>query len=77
VAELAPDEFVVIGFDAHVRFRPARGRKEQNAQFLSAEEGTYVDGQWKTTRVLNGDQTFFAVTLPPQGTMLRLKLMAY
>jgi len=77
VAELAPDEFVVIGFDAHVRFRPARGRKEQNAQFLSAEEGTYVDGQWKTTRVLNGDETFFAVRFPPEGAMLRFKLMAY
>ena len=77
VAELAPDEFVVIGFDAHVQFRPVRGSKQRSAQFVTAEEGIYVDGQWKTTRILNGDETFFGARLPPQGTMLRLKLMAY
>jgi hypothetical protein len=77
VAELAPDEFVVMGFDAHVEFRPVRGSKEQNAQFLKVEEGTYVDGQWKTTRVLNGDETFFSARLLPQGTMLHIKVMAY
>ncbi|MGH9772212.1 MAG: DUF5597 domain-containing protein [Candidatus Acidiferrales bacterium] len=36
-----------------------------------------MDGQWKTTRVLNGDQTFFGVHLGHEGTMLRVKLMAY
>lgn len=77
VAELAPDEFVVMGFDAHVRFQPVRGSKEQSAQFLRVEEGTYVNGQWNTNRVLNGDETFFAVGLPAQGRTLRLKLMAY
>lgn len=77
VAELAPDEFVLIGFDATVRFRPVRGSKMQNAQFLSVEQGTYVDGQWKTKRLLNGDQTFFGVRLGPEGTMLRVKLMSY
>lgn len=77
VGELAPDEFVVMGFDAHVQFRPVRGRKQSSAQFLRAEEGTFVDGQWKTERLLNGDETFFSVRLPAQGTILRLKLTAY
>ncbi|HXE13748.1 MAG TPA: DUF5597 domain-containing protein [Bryobacteraceae bacterium] len=77
VAELVPDEFVLIGIDATVRFRPVRGSKERAAQLLRVEEGTYVDGQWKTTSVLNGDQTFFGVRLGPEGTMLRVKLMAY
>ena len=77
IAELAPDEFVVLGFDAHVRFRPVRGSKEHDAQFLRVEEGTYVDGQWKTTRLLNGDETFFGVHLPAQGATLHIKLMAY
>jgi hypothetical protein len=54
-----------------------RGRKQHNAQFLSAEEGTYVEGQWQTKRVLNGDETFFGVRLPTPGAMLRLKVMAY
>jgi Domain of unknown function (DUF5597)/Glycosyl hydrolases family 35 len=77
VAELSPDEFIVIGFDAHVQFRPTRGSKEQNAQFLRVEEGTFVGGEWRADRVLNGDQTFFAANLPSQGAILRLKVMAY
>lgn len=77
VGELAPDEFVLIGFDATVRFQPVRGSKLKDAQFLSVEEGTYVSGQWKTMHVLNGDQTFFGVRLGSDGTMLRVKLMAY
>jgi beta-galactosidase GanA len=77
VAELSPDEFIVIGFDAHVQFRPTRGSKEQNSQFLRVEEGTFVEGEWRTDRVLNGDQTFFAANLPSQGAILRIKVMAY
>src|SRR4051794_18244423 len=77
LAELAADEFIVMGFDAHVQFRPARGRPQRSAQFLLAEEGTFVDVQWKATRLLNGDETFFAVSLPAQGRILRVKLMAY
>lgn len=77
VAELSPDEFIVIGFDAHVQFRPTRSSQEKNAQFLRAEEGTFVNGEWRTTRALNGDQTFFAANLPSEGAMLRLKVMAY
>ncbi|MBV9307283.1 MAG: DUF5597 domain-containing protein [Acidobacteriaceae bacterium] len=41
------------------------------------EEGTFVDGQWKATRLLNGDETFFGVNLPAQGKIVRVKLMAY
>jgi hypothetical protein len=77
VVELAPDEFVAMGFDARVDFRPARGRKEMAAQFLRVEEGTFVDGEWKTTHILNGDETFFGVRLPAEGAMIRFKLMAY
>ncbi|MGC2661273.1 MAG: DUF5597 domain-containing protein [Bryobacteraceae bacterium] len=77
VAELAPDEFMVIGFDAHVTLRPSRGRPERNAQFLRAEEGTFIDGQWKPSRNLNGDETFAGIHLPEHGTMVRLKVMAY
>ncbi|HSU32115.1 MAG TPA: DUF5597 domain-containing protein [Bryobacteraceae bacterium] len=77
VAELSPDEFIVMGFDAHVQFRPTRGSKKQNAQFLCVEEGTFVNGEWRADRVLNGDQTFFNANLPSQGAILRLKVMAY
>jgi Domain of unknown function (DUF5597) len=29
----------------------------QQIEILRAEEGSYVDGVWKVTRILNGDQT--------------------
>jgi len=77
VAEVAADEFVVIGFDAHMTVRPARGRKERNAQFVSVEEGTFLEGKWKALRKLNGDETFGGVRLPERGTMIKLKVMAY
>jgi hypothetical protein len=77
VAEIAPDEFLVLGFDARVDFRPAPGRPQRNAQFIHAEEGTFVDGQWKSTRLLNGDETFFGFFLHAKGTMVRVKLTAY
>jgi hypothetical protein len=77
VAELAPDEFVVMGFDAHVQFRPVPGSKKGRAQFVKAEEGSFVDGEWKASRVLNGDETFSSVRLPPEGAILRFKLLAY
>ena len=49
----------------------------QSAQFLRVEEGTFVEGEWRTDRVLNGDQTFFTASLPSKGAILRLKLMSY
>ncbi len=77
VAEMAPDEFLAIGIDARLDFRPARGRSERHAQFLSAEEGTFADGQWKAFRRLNGDETFFGIRLPSQGAMVKVRLGAY
>lgn len=77
VAEVAPDEFVVLGFDATIRFEPRRGARQKHAQFLWVEEGHYDNGVWKASRRLNGDETFFRLTLPPQGAILRAKLMSY
>ena len=61
VAQLGPLEFLVTGFDASVSFTlsVAELQKQPNQQIeiLQAEEGQYVDGAWKATRILNGDQT--------------------
>jgi len=61
VAQLGPLEFLVTGFDASVSFTlpAAELQKQQNQQIeiLQADEGQYVDGVWRTTRILNGDQT--------------------
>jgi len=77
VAQLAADEFLLAGFDTHVQFRPVATNPHQKAQFVTVEEGTFENGQWKAARQLNGDETFFGVNLPHQGAILRVKVMAY
>ncbi len=77
IVEVASDEFVLIGFDTRVRFEPRRGSKLKHAQFLWVEEGKYENGTWKPSRRLNGDETFFSLSLPAQGAILRAKLMSY
>ena len=60
VAQLGPLEFLVTGFDASVSFRlspAASNLHNEQLEILRAEEGQYVDGVWKTSRILNGDQT--------------------
>ena len=77
VAELGPDEFLICGFDSLVRFLPRRGSELRKAQFLSAEEGVFVDGKWQPSRLLNGDETFFGIFFPPEGKWVKVKVKAY
>ena len=46
-----------------------------NVDFLSLEEGCFVDGQWHTTCRLNGDEA--AKMMYNRPTLLRMKLFAY
>ena len=60
IAEVAPLEFLVTGFDASVSFTfSADYARTHNAQLeiLRAEEGNYENGAWKPSRIWNGDQT--------------------
>ncbi len=77
IGQLGPNEFLILGFDALVQFRPPQGAKETTAQFLRVEEGSYENGVWKMSRQLNGDEAFFGLLLPSTGTTLRVTLMKY
>ncbi|HEY9127264.1 MAG TPA: DUF5597 domain-containing protein [Acidobacteriaceae bacterium] len=77
VAQSGPDEFLICGFDALVNFRPKRGSELRKAQFLSAEEGEFVDGKWQASRLLNGDEVFFGIHFPSDGAWVKVKLKAY
>ena len=80
VAELGPDEFLVMGFDSSVEWRPAQGSDYTAAQFLEVEEGVYENGAWKRTvlgSTSQGDYTGPAVRLPAQGALMRVNLMQY
>jgi Domain of unknown function (DUF5597)/Beta-galactosidase len=61
VAQLGPMEFLVTGFDASVSFQLAPGADgnapNQQLEILRADEGSYKQGTWQTSRIWNGDQT--------------------
>ena len=77
VAQLGPDEFLIAGFDAALDFKPPMGSEFTRAQCLLVEEGTYENGVWKTTYLRNGNFSIGGVTLSPQGSMVKVKLMKY
>jgi hypothetical protein len=80
VGELGPDEYLVMGFNAAVDFRPTVGSGFTAAQFLQVEEGVYENGAWKTTnrgRTYQGSYTPPSVPLPSQGAIFRVKLTRY
>lgn len=81
VCELGPDEFLVMGFDAAVEFRPAMGSGYTAAQLLQVEYGAYENGAWRPApergSTSQGDYAPPAVRLPSQGALIRVKLMRY
>ena len=77
VVEIGPDEFIALGFGVRFQFRPRRGLAAQRCQFLSLEQGGFERGEWKTARRLNGDEGEPGLTLPPEGAIIRAKLLSY
>jgi hypothetical protein len=57
VAQLGTDEFLVTGVDAAVSFHLPGRLPGMRMQILSAAEGSFQNGVWKTIRLLNGDET--------------------
>ena len=57
VAQLGPDEFLVTGADVSVTFHLSGKLPWTHSQPLTVEQGTYVNGIWKTLRLWNGDET--------------------
>jgi beta-galactosidase GanA len=77
IGQSGENEFWVMGFDGRVTFRPTRGLKDRNAQFVRVEEGHFEDGEWTVDRLWSGDQTFFGLRLPGNGKVLRVRLMSH
>jgi beta-galactosidase GanA len=57
VIQTGPDEFLVSGTGLAVAVSKDVDAGDGIAGIAGVEEGFRVEGQWKTTRVLNGDQT--------------------
>jgi beta-galactosidase GanA len=77
VAQLGPDEFLIAGDHARVRLTLASPAKGDKVQILSAEEGTFENGQWVTRRRWNGDQTDYGFNFAEQPVLLKVRLGTY
>jgi hypothetical protein len=77
IGQTGPEEFVIAGFDATVNFRPRYGSAAPRVDFVSAEQGSYERGQWKSRRQLSGDEIFFGLRIPGSGAVVKVKLMKY
>lgn len=79
VAQLGPLEFLVTGFDASVNFQTAADSTgkipNQQLEILRADEGSYSQGVWTTTRIWNGDQTDRGLNFKAHNTdVVRIRL---
>ena len=78
ILELGPDEFLIAGHHVRVDFAPtfALGKKRL---WLKVEEGSYdAAGNWKMTRVWNGDQTDYGLNLKSdEEQLLKVRLTTF
>jgi beta-galactosidase GanA len=77
VAQLAADEFLIAGDHVRLRFALASPAKGEQVQILSAEEGTFVNGQWVMRRRWNGDQTDYGFNFAEEPVLLKVRLGTY
>jgi len=75
-AELGPNEYLVTGYHARVKFERAQ---QSSAPFTIArvEEGHYDQGKWIFERVWNGDQTDWGLNFADLPQVLRVRLAEY
>lgn len=80
VMQSAPDEFLVAGSGLTVSFLRDPDSDNRIAGIASIEQLAYLDGQWTTARVLNGDQSDQGRALLMEAhtpTVYRVRLYAY
>ena len=77
ILELGPDEFLVTGYHVRVDFSPVATGKRR--LWLKVEEGSYdTAGNWKTTRLWNGDQTDYGLNLKSdENVLLRVRMTTF
>jgi len=74
VAQLGPDEFLVTGIDASVVFHLPGHKPWMRSEILSAEQGVYENGEWKPSRLLNGDETDRGLQFHGGAEVVRVKM---
>lgn len=78
IVTLGPNEFLVTGVKCRVDFKPVQptGGKLQR-MWVTVEQGTYANGEWKGQRLWNGDQTDYGLNFGRAPQVLRVRLMSY
>jgi hypothetical protein len=77
VAQVGADEFLVTGVDASITFHVPGKLPWMRSQILTAEQGIYEDGVWKTLRIWNGDETDRGLCFHDQPEYVRVQMMRF
>jgi beta-galactosidase GanA len=77
IAQLGPDELLVVGLHARVSFSLTDKKSALQPQFDRVEEGHYENGKWVFERVWNGDQTDYGLNFTGQPQVLRVKMATF
>jgi len=57
LAQQGENEFIVVGTQCRLTFRPLGANASKAWQYLKVEEGQYENGNFKVLRIRNGDET--------------------
>ena len=79
IAQIGPDEFVLIGQQARVRFQPAEALPAgHGAMHARVEQGQFLpSGQWRMERSWNGDQADYGLNLTARPVVLMVRMGRY
>ena len=72
-AKVAPDTFYLLGYGCMPNFRSLDPERPY-FEYLTIEEGEFIDGQWVISRVLNGDEEYVRIGDP---TLLKVQIHLY
>jgi beta-galactosidase GanA len=77
LVQLGPDEFLVTGAHCRIDFTALAAAGAKQRMWISVEEGSYLNGEWRRTRLWNGDQTDYGLNFTNMPQLLRVRLAAY
>jgi len=77
ILELGSDEFLIAGHHVRVDFNPTASGKKR--LWLKVEEGGYdAAGNWKMSRIWNGDQTDYGLNLKSdENVLLKVRMTTF
>jgi len=76
VMQSGPDEFYVAGTHANVTIQLADAEAKEAGEYLTIEEGTFENGQWKMVRRWNGDERDHGMDFGAAPALVRVKMHA-